>query len=173
MALTKVTSDLIDLTGLDERYYLQSEVDAAIAASAGSVEVKDDGTTTVSVATILDFIGSGVTVTDSGGGVASITISAGPQSVDSVFGRTGTVVAVSGDYDADEITETATNKIMTATERTKLAGIEALADVTDATNVNAAGAVMNADVTTAAMAFVIDDDSMATTTRIHKEIRRR
>ena len=44
----------------------------------------------------------------------------------------------------------------------KLAGIEALADVTDATNVDAAGAVMNTDATTAAMSFVIDEDTMAT-----------
>ena len=43
---------------------------------------------------------------------------------------------------------------------TKLDGIEALADVTDATNVDAAGAVMNTDTTTAAMDFVIDEDDM-------------
>jgi len=42
----------------------------------------------------------------------------------------------------------------------KLDGIEALADVTDATNVAAAGAVMEADTTTAAMSFVIDEDNM-------------
>ena len=42
----------------------------------------------------------------------------------------------------------------------KLDGIEALADVTDATNVNAAGAVMNSDTTTAAMSFVVDEDDM-------------
>lgn len=47
--------------------------------------------------------------------------------VDSVFGRIGAVVAVSGDYDAAEITETAAKKIFTSTERTKLAGVEAAA----------------------------------------------
>lgn len=46
------------------------------------------------------------------------------------------------------------------TAETKLAGIEAGADVTDATNVNAAGAVMNSDSSTAAMGFVIDEDDM-------------
>jgi hypothetical protein len=46
-------------------------------------------------------------------------------------------------------------------EKTKLAGIEALADVTDAANVAAAGAVMESDTTTAAMQFVIDEDSFA------------
>ena len=49
----------------------------------------------------------------------------GGGAVDSVFGRTGAVVAASGDYTADEVTETASNKIMTAAERTKLSGVEA------------------------------------------------
>lgn len=44
---------------------------------------------------------------------------------------------------------------------TKLDGIEALADVTDATNVAAAGAVMESDTSTASMSFVIDEDNMA------------
>jgi len=43
------------------------------------------------------------------------------------------------------ITETATLKVMTDAERTKLSGIEASADVTDATNVAAAGAAMDSD----------------------------
>jgi len=42
----------------------------------------------------------------------------------------------------------------------KLANIEALADVTDATNVNAAGAVMLSDTTTSGMGFVVDEDDM-------------
>lgn len=47
-----------------------------------------------------------------------------------------------------------------ATDGTKLDTVETSADVTDATNVNAAGAVMNTDATTAAMSFVIDEDNM-------------
>jgi len=43
---------------------------------------------------------------------------------------------------------------------TKLAAIEALADVTDATNVNAAGALMLSDTTTAGLGIVIDEDAM-------------
>jgi len=39
--------------------------------------------------------------------------------------------------------------------------VENGADVTDATNVNAAGAVMNTDTSTASMQFVIDEDTMA------------
>jgi hypothetical protein len=55
---------------------------------------------------------------------------------------------------------TSTDGAMSAEDKTKLDGIEPLADVTDATNVNAAGAVMNSDTTTAAMNFVIDEDTM-------------
>jgi len=43
---------------------------------------------------------------------------------------------------ADSLVDGTTNKAFTATEKTKLAGIEAGADVTDAANVAAAGAVM-------------------------------
>ena len=46
-------------------------------------------------------------------------------------------------------------------DKTKLDGIEASADVTDAANVNSAGAVMNSDSTTAGMSFVVDEDNMA------------
>ena len=49
----------------------------------------------------------------------------------------------------------------TDAEKSKLTAIEASADVTDATNVDAAGAVMNTDASTAAMSFVIDEDNMA------------
>jgi hypothetical protein len=56
------------------------------------------------------------------------------DSVASVYGRTGIVTAQSGDYTADQITETASNKILTSTERTKLSGIAtgATANSTDA-----------------------------------------
>lgn len=47
-------------------------------------------------------------------------------------------------FSMDNMAETTTKKIMTDTERTKLSGIEAAADVTDATNVAAAGAFMKA-----------------------------
>ena len=49
----------------------------------------------------------------------------------------------------------------TDADHSKLDGIEASADVTDATNVDAAGAVMNSDTSTAAMNFVVDEDSMS------------
>tara|TARA_A100001035_G_C27787378_1_gene505288 strand:+ start:8582 stop:10186 length:1605 start_codon:yes stop_codon:yes gene_type:complete len=54
-----------------------------------------------------------------------------------------------------------TQKNFTTTLKTKLDGIETNADVTDATNVAAAGAVMESDTTTASMSFVVDEDNMS------------
>lgn len=78
---------------------------------------------------------------------------------------TGIETAATADQTGAEIktlyeAEADTNAFTDA-EKTKLAGIETAADVTDATNVDAAGAVMNSDTTTAAMSFVIDEDTMA------------
>ena len=60
-------------------------------------------------------------------------------------------ITVSGTVDGRDV----------ATDGTKLDGIEASADVTDATNVAAAGAVMESDTSTANMSFVVDEDNMA------------
>jgi hypothetical protein len=61
----------------------------------------------------------------------------------------------------DDVAETATNKHFTSSDNTKLDGIESGADVTDTTNVDAAGAVMNTDTSTASMDFVVDEDNMS------------
>ena len=45
--------------------------------------------------------------------------------------------------DLSDVSSVGSGAIITSAERTKLTNIEALADVTDATNVAAAGAVMN------------------------------
>lgn len=50
---------------------------------------------------------------------------------------------------------------LNATQLRTLINVEDGADVTDATNVDAAGAVMNTDASTASMSFVIDEDDMA------------
>jgi len=50
--------------------------------------------------------------------------------------------------------------LATATQITKLDGIEALADVTDSGNVNAAGATMNADTDVKANGYGVDEDTM-------------
>ena len=88
------------------------------------------------------------------GGAGSTDISITPTStnvaVNSSTGTDGTIDAANG-TDAG---------VMTAAMYTKLNGIEAGADVTDATNVDAAGAVMNSDTSTASMSFVVDEDNM-------------
>lgn len=61
---------------------------------------------------------------------------------------------------SDAITEGSTNLLMTTAERSKLSGIEALADVTDATNVNAAGATMNTDTDVSGNSWVLDEDTL-------------
>lgn len=62
---------------------------------------------------------------------------------------TGNIV-VSGTVDGRDV----------ATDGTKLDGIEANADVTDATNVDAAGATMNTDTDVSGNSWVIDEDNM-------------
>ena len=58
------------------------------------------------------------------------------------------------------VLDATTASFLTADE-SKLDAIEASADVTDATNVAAAGAVMEGDTTTASMSFVVDEDNMS------------
>jgi len=55
------------------------------------------------------------------------------NSVFSVFGRNGNIVASSGDYNSDQITEGSTNKYLSSADKTKLDGIEsgATSDQTD------------------------------------------
>ena len=73
---------------------------------------------------------------------------------------TGTVTNDAG-TDATIPAATTTNAgLLTGSDKTKLDGIEALADVTDATNVAAAGAVMESDTSTVNMSFVVDEDNM-------------
>lgn len=83
-------------------------------------------------------------------------LNGGGGAVSSVNGQTGVVV-----LDADDIDDTSTtNKFATAAELTKLSGIEAGADVTDSTNVDAAGATMNSDTTLAGNGYFLDEDTM-------------
>jgi len=53
------------------------------------------------------------------------------------------------------------SNVFTDADHSKLNAIEANADVTDATNVDAAGAVMNSDTSTSSMNFVVDEDNMS------------
>lgn len=90
---------------------------------------------------------------DSGTGT---TIIDGSQLVTSVNTQTGDVV-----LDQDDVGDGTTYKQYSATEKTKLAGIETGADVTDATNVDAAGATMNTDTSLAGNGYFLDEDTMS------------
>ncbi len=73
----------------------------------------------------------------------------------SVNTKTGGVV-----INPDDLDDTGTvHKFVTASDISKLAGIEPGADVTDSANVNAAGATMNADTNVAGNAWVLDEDN--------------
>lgn len=61
----------------------------------------------------------------------------------------------------DNIGDGTTYKQYSQTEKSKLAGIEASADVTDAANVAAAGATMDADTSLAGNGYFLDEDDMA------------
>lgn len=63
--------------------------------------------------------------------------------------------------DFDDLADGATNVAFTTTLKSKLDNIEALADVTDATNVNAAGATMNSDTTLAGNGYFLDEDTLS------------
>ena len=65
----------------------------------------------------------------------------GAGAVTSVNTQTGVVV-----LDQDDILDGTANKQFSATEQSKLTGIEALADVTDTANVTSAGALMDSEV---------------------------
>ena len=137
-----------DLTAVGARATLG--VDAA-GTDNSSLEVQDEGTPLTSAATKFNFVGAGVTVTEPVADELLVTIAGGAAPVDSVNGQTGVVV-----LDADDISDsTTTNKYTTAAEITKLSNIEPLADVTDTTNVTAAGALMDSEVDADLKTFVL------------------
>ena len=72
-----------------------------------------------------------------------------------------TVTYQDSDGTIDFVVASQTDENFTTTLKNKLDAIEAGADVTDATNVNSAGAVMNSDTSTASMNFVVDEDNFA------------
>jgi len=100
------------------------------------------------------FIGeSGNVITEIAGGAAMIKLAA--IEAGATADMTGAEIKAAYEAIAD------TNAFVDL-EKTKLAGIETSADVTDATNVAAAGAVMATDTDASGYSFVIDEDSMAT-----------
>lgn len=122
-------------------------VDAQIAAGAPDADASTKGI---------------VQLTGDLGGTAS------NPTVPGLTGKVNTTTTVNGQalssnviLDPDDLDDTSTaHKFISAAELAKLAGIETGADVTDATNVNAAGATMNSDTNVAGNAWVLDEDNL-------------
>ena len=85
-------------------------------------------------------------------GATGATGATGAAGADGTDGEMAAAVydptTVAGDaFDTDNHVDGSTNHVFTAADDTKLTGIEALADVTDVTNVTTAGALMDSEVT--------------------------
>jgi len=93
-----------------------------ISLTLGHV-IQDEGSS-LAQRNLLDFQGAGISVADSGGKTV-VTVAGGAAPVASVNTKTGVVV-----LDPDDLADAGTvNKFTTAAEISKLAGIEALAEV--------------------------------------------
>lgn len=144
-----VTLDADDISdsGTTNRFATEAEL-TKLAGIATGAEVNQNAFTTIAVSgqsnvvadsktdTLTLVAGTGMTITTSPGTDSIILASSG--AVASVNGQVGTVV-----LDPDDLDDSSTtNKWASAAELSKLEGIEASADVTDAANVAAAGAFM-------------------------------
>lgn len=123
------TPDYITLSGQD---IVRGQVDLATDVT-GNLPVANLNSGTNASATTF-WRGDGQWFAPAGGG----------DMVASIYDPT--TIAASA-FDMDNMLAGTTNKLFTATDETKLDGIEDLADVTDTANVTAAGALMDSEVT--------------------------
>lgn len=145
MALTTEVSDLATAVGTEIKD-VRSDF-AGVTGSLASLDTTDKATLVAAINEVL-----GVAEAGGAGGVTNLdkTLSATNVIITSDTGTDATIPAA----------DTTNAGVMTKAMFDKLAAIEAAADVTDAANVDAAGAVMNADTSTASMSFVVDEDDM-------------
>ena len=175
---TKDNTDEIT-EGSTNQYFTNARARAAISAT-GSLAY-DSGTCVMSFTmndeTVQDIVGAmitgntetGIAVTydDADGTLDFVVASQTDENFTTadhskLDGIEANATADQSDAEIRAAVEAATDSnVFTDADHSKLDAIEATADVTDATNVAAAGAVMESDSTTAAMSFVIDEDNMA------------
>lgn len=142
-SVTNLTSDLAGKASSTHTHAIDDLSDVTISAPSTGQVIKYNGSAWVN--------DTDATAGGAGSTNLSATLSASQTVIASDTGTDATIPAVDG-----------TNAgVMTPTMKSKLDGIETAADVTDATNVDAAGAVMNSDTSTASMSFVVDEDNMA------------
>jgi hypothetical protein len=92
--------------------------------SGGAVRVEDEGSTIVAAATGLNFVGTGVTVTDAGSNEATVTISSGGAGANLTWTAATSTVASDTGTDATLTVVDGTNPgLMTVADKTKLDGI--------------------------------------------------
>ena len=123
--------------------------------ATGHVEIDNAGTDD-SVTVNRGGSGDAIVITKSGSG-RDIVVNTNEFIVDDGDVTVSGAVSVGGNI---SVTGTVDGRDVGA-DGTKLDTIEASADVTDATNVAAAGAVMESDTSTVDMSFVVDEDDMA------------
>jgi len=140
---TTLSRTVVESSNADAKISLTGTATVFLTAAAGDIQQPpSEGAFVDGDKTKLDGIAAGAEV----------------NTVDSVNTQTGAVV-----LDADDISDAATtNKFTTAGDISKLAGIEASADVTDTTNVTAAGALMDSEVTNLAQVKAFDSADYAT-----------
>jgi len=136
------------------------ESDDKFVVGTGSFTGASTGNLTITTGTLKANI-EGATVTTTGNITVGGTVDGRDVATDGSK-LDGIETAATADQTGAQIKALyeAESSAFTDAQFSKLAAIEAAADVTDATNVNAAGAVMNTDTSVAAMSFVVDEDAM-------------
>ena len=125
------------------------------AALSSAVTVPKGGSGRTTATTAYGLIAAGTTATGT-----QQTVSPG-SSGQLLKSAGGSALPSFSTVTQDDIGDGTTYKQYSSTEKTKLAGIETAADVTDATNVAAAGATMDADTSLAGNGYFLDEDNMA------------